>query len=80
MYFLKGLSKSEDTQFIFTSEEAMTLHPGMHTHSCARILHMYPRIQINCPLSISTCYLVSPLSLSSDFVDVGVLYGSSIQL
>lgn len=57
VYFLKGLSKSEDTQFLFTSEEAMNLHPGRHTHTCARILHMCPRIQINCPLSVSTCYL-----------------------
>ena len=80
VYFLKGLSKSEDTRFIFTSEEAMTLHPGMHPHTCARILHMYPRIQINCPLSLSTCYLVIPLSPSSDFSDAGVFYGSSIQL
>lgn len=80
VYFLKGLSKSEDAQFIFTSEEAVNLHPGMYTRTCARILHVYPRIHINCPLSASSCYLVTPLSPSSDFFDIGVFYGSSIQL
>lgn len=80
VYFLKGLSKSEDTQFLFTSEEAMNLHPGMHTHTCARILRVCPGIESNCLLSVSTCYLVIPLSPSPDFSDARVFCGSSIQL
>lgn len=80
VYFLKGLSTSEDTQFLFTSEEATHLHPGMHTHSCARILRVYPGIKINCLLGVSTCYLAIPLSPSPDFSDTRVFCGSSIQL
>lgn len=80
VYFLKGLSKSEDTHFLFTSEEAMNLHPGMHTHTCARILRVCPGIKSNCLLSVSTCYLVIPLSPSPDFSDARVFCGPSIQL